>query len=231
MSWLFPCCRSGPPLAMGWRLGDVWLRGRGVSSSPSLLLLSSPLPEALPESEELLLPLLLICSITSTSARSSVKNSRESLQLTQRHSAFTERLFITNCNVLTFIQNYVILKCVTQHMFNIEYVICDVNHKLQLCQENHLFYYELWPCITFLTSLDVIELRLWGGVVLRWGRRGFDPSPGFSGGPKLRGGLAGPKRLLLNPGLDLTAAFCPVKHTHNRCDFTWIYLRVTQKPA
>lgn len=78
-----------------------------------------------------------------------------------------------------------------------------------------------------LTSLDVIELRLWGGVVLRWGRRGFDPSPGFSGGPKLRGGLAGPKRLLLNPGLDLTAALCPVKHTHNRCDFTWIYLRVT----
>lgn len=76
MSWLLPCCRSAPPLAMGWRFGEVWLSGRGASCSASLLLLSSPLPEALAESEELLLPLLLICSITSTSARSSVNGSR-----------------------------------------------------------------------------------------------------------------------------------------------------------
>ena len=73
MSWLLPCCWSAPPLTMGWRLGEGWLSGRGASCSPSLLL-SSPLPEALPESEELLLPLLLICSITSTSARSSATN-------------------------------------------------------------------------------------------------------------------------------------------------------------
>lgn len=72
MSWLLPCCRSTPPLTAGRRLGEVWLSGRGASSSPSLLLLSSPLPEALAESEELLLPLLLICSMTSTSALSSV---------------------------------------------------------------------------------------------------------------------------------------------------------------
>lgn len=66
---------SAPPLATGWRLGEVWLSGRGASCSLSLLLLS-PLPEALAESEELLLPLLLICSITSTSALSSA-NIRE----------------------------------------------------------------------------------------------------------------------------------------------------------
>lgn len=64
-----------------------------------------------------------------------------------------------------------------------------------------------------LTSLDVIELRLWGGIVLRrrWG--GLDPSPGLSGGPELRAGLAGPNRLLLDPGLDLTAALRPETHT------------------
>lgn len=80
MSWLLPCCRSPPSLAIEWRLGEVWLSGRGASCSPSLLLLSSPLPEALAESEELLLPLLLICSITSTSARSS-GNSRDNKTL------------------------------------------------------------------------------------------------------------------------------------------------------
>lgn len=72
MSRLLPCGRSAPPLTTGWRPGEVWLSGRGASCSPSLLELSSPLPEALAESEELLLLLLLICSITSTSARSSV---------------------------------------------------------------------------------------------------------------------------------------------------------------
>ncbi len=43
-----------------------------------------------------------------------------------------------------------------------------------------------------LTSLDVIELRLWRGIILRrrWG--GLDPGPGFGGGPELRAGLAGP---------------------------------------
>lgn len=50
------------PLAMLFLLGERW-----VSCSPSLQELSLPLPEQLPESEEL----LLICSITSTSARSS----------------------------------------------------------------------------------------------------------------------------------------------------------------
>lgn len=69
ISWLLPCCLSAPPLATGLQLGDVRLSGRGASRSSSLLLLSS-LPEALAESEELL-PVLLICSITSTSARNS----------------------------------------------------------------------------------------------------------------------------------------------------------------
>lgn len=81
MSWLLPCCLSPPPLTMGVWLGEVWLSGRGASCSPSLLLLSSPLPEALAESDELLLPLLLICSITSTSARSSVHSNRKSARL------------------------------------------------------------------------------------------------------------------------------------------------------
>lgn len=72
MSWLLPCCLSAPPLATGWRLGEVWLSGRWAWRSPPPPSLSSSLPEALAESEELLLlPLLLICSITSTSARSS----------------------------------------------------------------------------------------------------------------------------------------------------------------
>lgn len=74
MSWLLPCWRSIPPLAVGLRLGEFWLSGRGASPSPSLLLLSSPLPEELAESEELLL--LLICSIISTSARSSVDSNK-----------------------------------------------------------------------------------------------------------------------------------------------------------
>lgn len=73
ISWLLPCCLSAPPLATGWRLGEVWASGRGASRSSSLLLLSS-LPEALAESEELLLPVLLICSITSTSARNSASS-------------------------------------------------------------------------------------------------------------------------------------------------------------
>lgn len=69
ISWLLPWCLSAPPLATGLQLGDVRLSGRGASRSSSLLLLSS-LPDALAESEELL-PVLLICSITSTSARNS----------------------------------------------------------------------------------------------------------------------------------------------------------------
>ena len=80
MSWLVPCCRSGPPLASGFRLGEAWPwwwcgsggsggGGACASCSPSLLELSSPLAE----SDEELLPLLLICSMTSTSARSSAQ--------------------------------------------------------------------------------------------------------------------------------------------------------------
>lgn len=66
-----------------------------------------------------------------------------------------------------------------------------------------------------LTSLDVVELRLWGGIILRGGRGGLDPGPGFGGGPELRAGLAGPNRLLLDPGLDLTAALRPETHKAN----------------
>lgn len=77
ISWLSPAGRSVAPLKAGWRPGEVWPGGRagggrGASRSPSLLL-SSALPDALPESDELLL--LLICSITSASARSSVHGS------------------------------------------------------------------------------------------------------------------------------------------------------------
>lgn len=79
MSWLLLWDLSVPltmgmgmGMDMGMRLGEGCWWGAGErSSSPSLLELSSPLPEQLPESEELLLQLLLICSITSTSARSS----------------------------------------------------------------------------------------------------------------------------------------------------------------
>ena len=79
MSWLVPCCRSGAPLASGFGLGEAWGWGGGcgngadggcASCSPSLLELSSPLAE----SDEELLPLLLICSMTSTSARSSANS-------------------------------------------------------------------------------------------------------------------------------------------------------------
>lgn len=65
------------------------------------------------------------------------------------------------------------------------------------------------------TSLDVIELRLWGGIVLRWRRGRLDAGPGLSGGSELRAGLAGPHRLLLDPSLDLTAALRPgSQNTH-----------------
>lgn len=64
-----------------------------------------------------------------------------------------------------------------------------------------------------LTSLDVIELRLWGGVILGRRRGGLDPDPGLCGGPELSGGLAGPDRLLLDPSLDLTAALRPKTQT------------------
>lgn len=71
ISWLLPCDLF-IPLAMLFLLGERW-----VSCSPSLQELSLPLPEQLPESDELLLPLLLICSITSTSARSSETRANE----------------------------------------------------------------------------------------------------------------------------------------------------------
>lgn len=67
-----------------------------------------------------------------------------------------------------------------------------------------------------LTSLYVIELRLWGGIILRRRRGGLDPCAGLSRGPELRAGLAGPNRLLLDPGLDLTAALRPETHTHTQ---------------
>lgn len=177
MSWLLPCCRSAPPLAMGWRLGEVWLSGRGASCSPSLLL-SSPLPEALPESEELLLPLLLICSITSTSARSSATNSSRIQTVCIPHQSLPPS-------------------------FTLKHII------------------ERILCFMLLTSLYVIELRLWGGIILRRRRGGLDPCAGLSRGPELRAGLAGPNRLLLDPGLNLTAALRPETHTHTQTELMY----------
>lgn len=58
-------------------------------------------------------------------------------------------------------------------------------------------------------SLDVIELRFRGGVVLSLGGGRFDSSSRFGWGPELRARLAGANRLLLNPSLDLTAPLCP----------------------
>lgn len=72
-----------------------------------------------------------------------------------------------------------------------------------------------------LTSLYVIELRLWGGIILRRRRGGLDPCAGLSRGPKLRAGLAGPNRLLLDPGLDLTAALRPETHTHTQTELMY----------
>lgn len=80
-----------------------------------------------------------------------------------------------------------------------EYILCS-----RCCD-----YVELCLCLDLFTSLDVIELRLWGGIILRRRRGGLDPGPGLGGGPELRAGLAGPNRLLLDPGLDLTAALRP----------------------
>lgn len=105
MSWLLPCCRSAPPLATVWRLGEVWLSGRGASCSPSLLLLSSPLPEALAESEELLLPLLLICSITSTSARSSVGQPGQQRLTLNPHPSKFYPLFLLFVKIFVKIQH------------------------------------------------------------------------------------------------------------------------------
>ncbi len=46
--------------------------------------------------------------------------------------------------------------------------------------------------LDLLTSLNVVKLRLWGGIILRgrWG--GLHPSTRLSGGSELRGGLVGP---------------------------------------
>lgn len=62
--------------------------------------------------------------------------------------------------------------------------------------------------LELLTSLDVIELRLGGGVILwRWG--GFDADPRLDGGSEQWAGLVGANWLLLDPGLDLAAALSP----------------------
>lgn len=66
-------------------------------------------------------------------------------------------------------------------------------------------------CRNLLTSLNVVQLRLWRGVVLRWGWGCFDPSSRLGWGSELRAGLAGTNRLLLNPSLDLTAALRSVR--------------------
>lgn len=76
MSWLLPCGRLVPLTRAGLLLWGCWCAGWGGEvgplSSPPLLELSSSLPEELSESEELLPLLLLICSMMSTSARSSL---------------------------------------------------------------------------------------------------------------------------------------------------------------
>lgn len=68
--------------------------------------------------------------------------------------------------------------------------------------------------LNLLTSLYVVQLRLWGRIILRGRRGGFDPSPGLGGRPELWAGLVGANRLLLDPGLDLTAALGPETHTN-----------------
>lgn len=158
ISWLLPGCLSAPPLASGWRVGEG---GRRASSS--LLLLSS-LPEALAESEELLLPVLLICSITSTSARNSASSN------THLHSLLAHPVD-------------------------------------QSIKDDDWIWSSGW-FLELLTSLDVIQLRLGGGVILwRWG--GFGADPRLDGGSEQRAGLVGANRLLLDPGLDLAAALSP----------------------
>lgn len=166
ISWLLPCCLSAPPLATGWRLGDVRLRGRAASRSSSLLLLSS-LPDALAESEELLLPVLLICSIMSTSAR---------------NSASSDTHF--------------------QSLF-----VC-VEKRTKATHEGRNWMWSSGCFLELLTSLDVIELRLGGGIVL-WRWRGFYADPRLDGGSEQWAGLVGANWLLLDPGLDLAAALSP----------------------
>lgn len=74
MSWLLPCGLL-VPLGTAFLLLYCWCGGwegeTCAGSSPSLLELSSSLPDELSESDELLPLLLLICSIISTSALSS----------------------------------------------------------------------------------------------------------------------------------------------------------------
>lgn len=62
--------------------------------------------------------------------------------------------------------------------------------------------------LELLTSLDVIELRLGGGIIL-WRRGGFGTNPRLNGGSEQRAGLVGANWLLLDPGLNLTAALGP----------------------
>lgn len=70
MSWLLPCGLL-VPLATVFLLLYCWDGEGCVASPPSLLEVSSSLPEELCESDELLPLLLLICSIISTSALNS----------------------------------------------------------------------------------------------------------------------------------------------------------------
>lgn len=71
MSWLLPCGRLVPLATAGLLLYGCGGEA-GPLSSPPLLELSSSLPELLSESEEPLPLLLLICSMMSTSALSSL---------------------------------------------------------------------------------------------------------------------------------------------------------------
>lgn len=76
MSWVLPWGRLVPLAMAGLLLWGCWCDGwggeAGPPSSTPLLELSSSLPEELSESEELLPLLLLICSMMSTSALSSL---------------------------------------------------------------------------------------------------------------------------------------------------------------
>lgn len=74
MRWLLPCGLPVPlATAFLWLYCwcSAWEGETRAASSPSLLELSSSLPDELSEAEELLPLLLLICSIISTSALSS----------------------------------------------------------------------------------------------------------------------------------------------------------------
>lgn len=73
MSCVLPGGRAAPvPLATAGRPPKGCRGEAGPLSSPPLLELSSSLPDELSESEELLPLLLLICSMMSTSALSSL---------------------------------------------------------------------------------------------------------------------------------------------------------------